>query len=136
MNTPTLPLPTARQPVVAPMTASILLVQHPGSLRDSRELLLHCLRCTVHVAETPADVFNCGPNISFSLVAIDLRDAKTTERLAFYARRRWPRAKILLLGRDVANLQDSLYDDVVDPCCNPVGFVETCRRLIKSNGSQ
>jgi hypothetical protein len=41
-------------------------------------------------------------------------------------------AKILLLGRPSENFDDPLYDDAVNPSCNPSGIVETADRLLRA----
>lgn len=111
-------------------TAPILLVERADELRHSRRLLLSCIHPGVQVADDPSSVFGYSPDTSFRLIVVDLRDHVSAEHIAFYARRRWPGAKILLLGRSCGEFQDSLYDEIVDPCCNPVGFVEVSRRLL------
>lgn len=118
-----------------PPSAPILLVEKPGDLRDSRRLLLSCIHSAVEVADGPSRIFTAGPGPNYRLIVIDLRDPKSAERVAFYSRRRWPRAKILLLGKIRGEFQDALYDEIVDPCCNPVGFVEISRRLLMNVGS-
>lgn len=114
----------------AGLTAPILLVERPDELRQSRRLLLSCIHPGVQVADNPSRVFAYSPDTSFHLIVIDLQERISAEHIAFYARRRWPGAKILLLGRSCGEFQDSLYDEIVDPCCNPVGFVEAGRRLL------
>jgi hypothetical protein len=113
--------------------SSILLVESDPELRDSRRLLLSALRHPVlavgaytEVCALPADS-NCG------LVAIDIRpNEHEAARIAVYARRTWPRAKILLLGHPSDDFDDPLYDDAVSPSFNPSGIVESADKLLRA----
>jgi hypothetical protein len=112
---------------------SILLVEPDPELRDSRRLLLGALRHPVlavsaykEVCTLPADS-NCG------LVAIDVCfNEHEASRIAAHARRTWPKAKILLLGRPSDDFDDPLYDDAVSPSCNPSGIIESAGKLLRA----
>lgn len=116
--------------VSAESRSAILLVEENDELRESRLKLLSLLDSSVQVADIGAALCECIQGDSFRLVVISVRSTAETERLAFTARRRWPKAKILLLGSTANDLQDFLFDNIVDPRCNPVGFVEISRRLL------
>ena len=55
--------------------------------------------------------------------------------VASHARRRWPSAKVLLLGTLVTELDDPLYDEVVYPGFNSSGLLEVSRRLLSGIGA-
>jgi len=112
---------------------SILLVEPDPELRASRRLLLSALRHPVlavsaytEVCALPADS-NCG------LIAIDIcTNEHEASRIAVHARRTWSKAKILLLGHPSDDFDDPLYDDAVNPSCNPSGIVETADKLLRA----
>jgi hypothetical protein len=108
-----------------------LLVDLEYELRDSRLLLLSSLHVAVHSVTTYTEVFHLNDAISFSLVVFNIcpSDERASD-IAAYVRRRWPRAKVLLLGTGCGCVEDPLYDDNVDPCCNPAGLLEVAQRLL------
>lgn len=109
---------------------TILLIEGKDELRDSRRLLLSCIDSAVEAADMQSlgSVVPATPSIR--LVVIAISGGSETEHTAFLVRRRWPQAKILLIGQTCGTLREELYDDIIDPCCNPVGFVEVSRRLL------
>ena len=109
---------------------TILLIEEKTEFRESRRLLLSCINSAVEAADVQSmgSVVPAAPSIR--LVVIATYGGSETEHFAFLARRQCPQAKILLIGKTCGNLQDDLYDDIIDPCCNPVGFVEVSRRLL------
>lgn len=132
MNSTLLPAQIAAQATLPAVVSPVMLIQRDDLLRESRRLVLSRIHPLVRVAEDLAGVFTCGPDVFFRLIVIDMSDPRSAERVAFYARRRWPRAKILLLGSSCAQLDDFLYDDIVDPGRNAAAFLEVSRRLYKS----
>jgi hypothetical protein len=108
-----------------------LLVDLEYELRDSRLLLLSSLHVAVHSVASYTEVFHLNDAISFSLVVLNIcpSDERASD-IAAYVRRRWPRAKVLLLGTGCGCVEDPLYDDIVDPCCNPAELVEVAQRLL------
>lgn len=109
--------------------SGILLIEGDDDLRESRRLLLSCIDSAVRVVD-----FRSAGQLSalcgLRLVVISVSGSFETEHAAFQARRQWPQAKILLIGASCGGLDHALYDEIIDPYCNPVGFVEICRRLI------
>lgn len=110
-------------------SVAILLIEEDDHLRESRRLLLSCVDAGVRVAD-----FRSAGQLhvlrGLKLVVISVSDSSGTEQVAFQSRHQWPEAKILLIGKSCQGLDDALYDEIIDPCCNPVGFVEISRRLI------
>ena len=109
---------------------TILLIEGDDELRESRLLLLSCISADVHIVNPVVAQVDLEPSNSVGLVVIPLIAVSRTADIACLARRQWPRAKILLVGKSCEQLQDALYDEIVDACCNPVGFVEVSRRLL------
>lgn len=111
--------------------ASILLVEADPELRDSRRLLLGALHHPVLAVGAYKEVCRLPRESNCCLVAIDLIPSEHEAiRTAMHARRTWPGAKILLLGRPSEEFDDPLYDDAVSPCCNPSGVMELASRLL------
>jgi hypothetical protein len=66
------------------------------------------------------------------LIVLDMSDEEEhASQIAEFVRANWPEAKILLLGQNCRHLDDWLYDDIVDPCCNPAGFMQSAQRLLE-----
>jgi hypothetical protein len=108
-----------------------LLVDLGHELLDSRLLLLSSLHVAIHFVASYTEVFHLNEAVGFSLVVLNIcpSDERASD-IASYVRRRWPRAKVLLIGSDCGCVEDPLYDDIVDPCCNPAVLVEVAQRLL------
>jgi DNA-binding NtrC family response regulator len=108
-----------------------LLVDLEHELRDSRLLLLSSLQVAVHSVASYTEVFHLNDAISFSLVVLNIcpGDERASD-IAAYVRRRWPRAKVLLLGTGCGCVEVLLYDEIVEPCCNPAELVEVAQHLL------
>jgi hypothetical protein len=110
---------------------SILFVEAPSELRSSRRLVLEILGHPVlavgayhEVCELPADNNCC-------LVVVDLQPSEHAAlKVAKYARRAWPGARILLLGRPSEEFDDPLYDAAFSGAWNPQEIVESTKRLL------
>jgi hypothetical protein len=112
--------------------SSILLVEADPELRDTCRLLLGALRHPVLAVSAYADVCKLPADSNCCLVVIDICPSEhEAARIAGYARRTWPTAKILLLGRPSEEFDDPLYDDAVSPNCNPSGVVDSANRLLR-----
>jgi hypothetical protein len=108
-----------------------LLVDLDYELRVSRLFLLTSLHVAVHSVTSYTEVFHLNDAMMFSLVILNIRPSdERASHVAAYVRRRWPSAKVLLLGTGCGCVEDPLYDDIVDPCCNPAGLIEVAQRLL------
>ena len=117
--------------------SSILLVEADPELRDTRRLLLSTLQHPVLALSTYCEVCSLPEDSNCCLIAIDISPSEhEAARIAMYARRTWPQAKILLLGRPTERFDDPLYDDTVNPSCNPSGVVETASRLMRKDANR
>jgi hypothetical protein len=115
--------------------SSILLVEANPELRDSRRLLLSTLQHPVFAVSAYIDVCKLPADSNCCLIAIAIStNEHEAERIAGYARRTWPNAKILLLGCPCKQFDDLLYDDAVNPSFNPSGVVERADRLLRQHG--
>lgn len=110
---------------------SILLVDPDPELRESRRSLLSSIHLPTCAVSCSSEVFGMENEASYDLVAISMSaGANDVSYIAAYVRRRWPDAKILLLGDSCGDVDDPLYDEIVDPSFNPSGFTDVSRRLI------
>jgi DNA-binding NtrC family response regulator len=108
-----------------------LLVDLEVEVQESRLLLLSFLHISVHSVASYAEVFRLNHAINFNLVVLNIYpNDQRASHVAAYVRRKWPRAKVLLLATDCGCVEDPLYDDIVDPCSNPADLVEVARRLL------
>lgn len=111
---------------------SVLFVDADPELRDSRRLLLSSLHLPVHTVESYAEVFQLPEPSHYNLVVLNIHpNERQASNVAEYVRRRWPQAKVLLLGDTCGSLPDPLYDDIVNPYCNPAGFVHSAQNLLE-----
>lgn len=133
MLKPSLSTPSASEDAPPSNLSSILLVVPDQELRDSRRMLLGLLRHPVLAVSAYVDVCALPVDSNCLLVAIDMTfDESESLRIALHARRTWPRAKILLLGRPSEGFDDPLYDDAVDPSCNPSGIIDSAKTLLQT----
>ncbi len=111
----------------------VLLVDSDPELRDSRSFLLSALSIPVSVVGSYEELCSLPTTNSYNLVALTVRpDEKRASQIAEYVRRRWPKAKILLLGESCGCVEDPLYDDIVNPRYNPAALVQAAQRLLES----
>ncbi|WP_216850099.1 hypothetical protein [Granulicella sp. L46] len=116
-------------------TKTILMVEGDPTLRHSRDLLLSTLGIPIRVASDYKDVC-LSDSGCFCLVTISLSPSQTeAAKVAELVRRRWPTARILLLGTLSAAIDDPLYDEIVDARFNPSALVEACQRLLGTSGA-
>jgi len=114
---------------------SALLVDSDPEFRVSRYLLSSSLHIPVHTVSSYAEVIQLTEPSSFNLVVLSIRpNDRQASYVAVFVRNRWPRAKILLLGENCGCLDDPMYDDIVNPRCDPAEFVRTAQRLMPGYG--
>ena len=66
------------------------------------------------------------------MIVVDLLHSEEyASQIAEFVRASWPEAKLLVLGQSCGHLDDWLYDDVVDPCCNPEGLIQSAQHLLE-----
>jgi hypothetical protein len=129
--------PPRVNPPVAPSLPSILVVDSDESLCQSRALLLANLGRPIHRAAGYPDVCSLSPTECFALVLISLLPSQhEAERIAAYARRQWPGAKLLLLGKLQGEFYDALYDEVLEPLFDPVALLQVSKLLLASSGAK
>jgi hypothetical protein len=117
--------------------SSILLVEADPELRETRRLLLTTLLHPVLALSAYIEVCKLPVDSNCCLVAIDICPSEhEAARIADHARRTWPNAKILLLGRPTDEFDDPLYDDSINPDCNPYGVLDTASRLLNPLSSR
>ncbi|MDP9050849.1 MAG: hypothetical protein M3O31_09045 [Acidobacteriota bacterium] len=110
---------------------SILLVDHDPDLGGTRQFLLAALNLPVEAVGCSLEVFGLRPESDYGLVAINLSvGLSEASHVATYVRYRWPDAKILLLGESCKSLDDPLYDDRVNPFCDPSALADASKRLL------
>ena len=116
-------------------TSSVLLVDPDPDpdLRDSRRLLLTSRHISVLAISSYAEVYQLPELGCYNLIVLSIRPNEIKAcHVAEYARRRWPKARLLLLGDSCGSLDDPLYDEIVNPSGNPSGFIEAAERLLES----
>jgi len=109
----------------------VLLVDSDPGLRDL-SLLLNSPQLFVDAVRGYSEVFRLGDENRYTVVVLsERRNDHQTFQIAEYVRTRWPDAKILILGDSCGDLDDWLYDDIVDPTCNTAGFIQAVQRLLE-----
>ncbi len=115
-----------------PCLTSILLFDADAELRESRKLLLRSLDSAVLAIGMYSEVSRLPSDSNIGLVVIAIGSEKRgVVRVAQYARRVWPNARILALGQAFEVLDDSMYDESVMPSFNPAGVIAVARRLLR-----
>ncbi len=111
----------------------VLLVDPEPDLLDTRSLLLSSSHTSVHAIGSYAEVYRLPEPCCYNLIVLSIRPNEMQAcHVAEYARHRWPNAKLLLLGENCGCLEDHLYDEIVNPCGNPAGFIRAAERLLES----
>ena len=115
------------------ITMSVLLVDPDHDLRDSRRLLLSSRNISVITVSSYAEVYQLSEHGCYNLIVLSIRPNEVQAcHVAEYARRCWPKARLLLLGDSCGCLDDPLYDEIVNPSGNPSGLIEAAERLLES----
>ena len=123
----TLPFSSANEQ--KPLSSEILLVDEDvGHLADHVKHLSG-LAYPVLTASSVSDVLSL-PHHSHVLLVVVAGTLHTPvlRAIASYARTRWSAARILILGKAEAALEDHLYDDTVDQRCDPRELVDALLR--------
>lgn len=110
---------------------SVLLVHPEAGTRDVNCLLLSCRHLSVHAVGSYAEVYQLPAQAGYNLIVLDIRPNEAEAcQVAEHARQRWPRARLLLLGESCEDIDDPLYDEMVNPYGNPDGLIEAVERLL------
>ncbi len=111
---------------------TVLLVGQDPEMSSTRLYLLNALNVTVTIATGYSEACSRPERSSYSVVAIGMRAGfEEARKMALHVRRSWPNAKILLLGESTLDLDDPLYDDIVDPAFNSAALVRSFLQLSK-----
>jgi len=95
------------------LNAALLVDPNPQLLEVKRRFLCRCSN-RIETASSPREVFRLQTSTDPEMVV--LTDALGRDQLssvAEYARRRWPKARILVIGKAAEALEDPLYDEAV-----------------------
>jgi hypothetical protein len=111
--------------------ASILFVETRSELRSSQRLVLEVVGRPVLAVGAYHEVCGLPADNNCCLVIVDLEPSEHEAlKVAKYARRAWPGARILLLGKPSEEFDDPLYDAALTRVWNPQDIVEAVRRLL------
>jgi len=128
-----LSFPTVHQTNEDAVLPAIMLVEPDTELLTSRSFLLTQMGCAVSFAKSSKNVWgHCSKSefdvavLSGSLGLAGLRDS------AELVRRRWPQARILVLGCVPSLLDDPLYDEAIDAKFRPEILIETLMRMCRA----
>jgi DNA-binding response OmpR family regulator len=111
----------------------LLLVEPPQDVGASRAVLLSSSGYTVTRAYSYVDVLDlrARPDFGYAVLSENL-GIGNVRTIASEVRRRWPAARILIIGSPSVMIEDYLYDDAVDHRFNPQGLLDALRRLGQS----
>ena len=111
---------------------SILLIEADAELCSSRELLLESLYQPFDSVLCYRDLCALPPSVRCCVAALSIsRNKEEMYRIAAHVSTTWPVAKIFLLGGSAEGLKDYLYDEIVNPYCDPSAFVTMARELVE-----
>jgi hypothetical protein len=113
------------------LTGMIALLVDPDlHLFSTSKVILSGLSYSVFSACSFGDVFDLQPQREPHIAVLSEKlGPAQLPAVAVYIRRRWPRTRILVVGRASSLLEDQLYDENVAGGCNPAEFraaVERC----------
>lgn len=110
---------------------TVLLVDSDSGTSCTRAHLLSACKVTVTPVTGYAEVSSSAQRSTYDVVVISMGAGFEQVRdTAFHVRKSWPDAKILLLGKSTLNLDDPLYDDIVDPALHPAALVRSVMQLL------
>jgi hypothetical protein len=116
--------------VTAKKAARILLVDEEPALHESHLLLLRSIPAIVETVACCADLY-LHEQRDYALVILVLHcESREMAEAAHFVRHRWSAARILLLERESAMIDDWLYDERIDPRLQPATMCEAAIRLI------
>jgi len=119
-----------RMPHPAFQQSNVLLVEHDEGLLNTRTMLLAAWHYGVFTARDYREVFANGKVQEIAVVVISKAfNPLELRAIAEFARRRWPRAGILVVGRGVPPLEDQLYDETVDANFQPQSLLTAVEQL-------
>jgi DNA-binding response OmpR family regulator len=109
---------------------NILLVEHDEGLLSTRTMLLTAWHYGVFTARDYREVFAHNHVREIAVVVISQAfNPLELRAIAEFARRRWPQAGILVVGRGAPPLEDQLYDKNVDPNFQPQSLLAAVDQL-------
>ena len=110
--------------------SNVLLVEHDEMLLGARTMLLTDQHYGVFTARDYREVFAHAHVQEIAVVVISRAFiVPELSAIAEFARKRWPRAGILVVGRGVPPLEDPLYDEHVDPDSQPESLLAAVEQL-------
>lgn len=116
--------------VTAKEVPLILLVDEALKLHASHLKFLRSMPATVETLASCFDMYLHGGR-GYALVILALHcESRETAEAAHFVRRRWSAARILLLERESAMIDDWLYDERVDPDLHSAKLCEAAIRLM------
>jgi DNA-binding response OmpR family regulator len=121
---------SSRMPHTAFQQSNVLLVEHDEGLLKTRTMLLTAWHYGVFTARDYREVFAHAQVQEIAVVVISQAfNPLELRAIAEFARRRWPKAGILVVGRGVPPLEDQLYDENVDPNFQPQSLLAAVDQL-------
>jgi hypothetical protein len=110
----------------------IISVGSEDPLHTAYALFLTQHSCNVAIARTCAEFYTGDLRLGECDVAVfhPMLQLDELREIAQFIRHRWPRARIVIIRCETWQLQDSCYDDRVNPGANPEILLSTIQRLI------
>jgi hypothetical protein len=110
--------------------SNVLLVEHDEMLLGTRTMLLTDQHYGVFTARDYREVFAHAHVQEIAVVVISRAFIlPELSAIAEFARKRWPRAGILVVGCGVPPLDDPLYDEHIDPDSQPESLLAAVEQL-------
>ena len=109
-----------------------LLVDPDPHCLEARWMLLSGSGSPPQSVCAPSEVFGMQLDGEPGVVVLsDSLGSFQLQAVAEYIRHRWPRARILIIGRTVPLLDDQLYDECVADGLSPAEFLAVVERIVK-----
>jgi hypothetical protein len=102
------------------LTLRILSIGSSDPIHGAYDSFLKQHHCDISAATTLPELYAISMRASWDIaVLLSTLSRKDLQESAYFVRRRWPSARILVIRADAQSLDDALYDDRVAPGINP-----------------
>jgi hypothetical protein len=124
-------------PVYTSLWRGILLVEPDISLLTAETLLLTRSNYSVMPAFSQSEIFALYETKVIALAILsDRLGPRLLATVAQTVRKRWPLARILIVGRPESMLEDHFYDEQIDRSSDPKQLLDDIERLYKDSWNQ
>ena len=113
------------------LTLRILSIGSSDPIHSAYDSFLKHHHCDISAATTLPELYAVPMSASWDIaVLLSTLSRKDLHESAYFVRRRWPSARILVIRADAQSLDDALYDDRVAPGVHPEVLLAAIQCLV------